>query len=123
MSNDPLAVARRSYQAYADSDRDGIESLIAEDFRFTRPLDNGLERRTYFELCWPNNEAILDFRFIHLVADGDRVFVTYEASCAGDRRFRNTEILTIRDGQIHEAEVYFGWSIPHTAPIGGHIER
>lgn len=51
--------------------------------------------------------------------DGARVFVTYELRGTEGRRFRNTESLTVRDGQIVEAEVYFGWSIPHEAPAGG----
>ncbi|WP_201026421.1 hypothetical protein [Paramesorhizobium deserti] len=47
--------------------------------------------------------------------------MTYEGTADEGRRFRNTEILTIRDGRIIEAEVYFGWSLPHEAPIGGFI--
>lgn len=39
------------------------------------------------------------------------------------RRFRNTEVLTIRDGKILEAEVYFGWNVPHEAPEGGFLDR
>lgn len=45
---------------------------------------------------------------------GDRVFITYEAVTTSGKRFRNTEILTLRDGKITEAEVYFGWNIPTT---------
>jgi ketosteroid isomerase-like protein len=33
--------------------------------------------------------------------------------------FRNTEILTVRNGKIVDVEVYFGWPIPHEAPLGG----
>ena len=47
---------------------------------------------------------------IHLVRDGERVFVTYEARGAGGHRFRNTEIVTVRGKQIVEVEVYFGWN-------------
>ena len=47
------------------------------------------------------------------------MFVTYELRTAAGERSRNTEILTVRGGQIVEAEVYFGWSIPHEAPAGG----
>jgi len=57
-----------------------------------------------------------------LVPAGERVFVTYEGQGAGGKRFRNTEILTIRDGQICDVEVYFGWSIPHEAAPGGFVE-
>ena len=61
------------------------------------------------------------FEFIHLVTDGDRVFVTYEGHDTNGR-FQNTEILTIRGGQLVDVEVYFGWSVPHRAPHGGFID-
>ena len=54
--------------------------------------------------------------------DGDRVFVTYEGHTRDGERFRNTEIVTIRGGQIVEVEVYFGWSIPHKAKLGGFVQ-
>jgi ketosteroid isomerase-like protein len=50
------------------------------------------------------------------------VFVIYEGRSRSGRPFRNTEILTVKDGKIAEVEVYFGWSIPHDAPAGGFIE-
>ena len=70
-------VARRSYRAYVDKDRAAMEQLIAEDFHFTSPLDNRLDRKTYFERCWPNSQWIAEFEFIGVVPDNDRVYVTY----------------------------------------------
>ena len=122
MQQDPAAIARAAFLAYVEKDRAAIEALIAEDFRFTSPLDNGLDRATYFARCWPNSETITGFDFIHVVPDGERVFVTYEGRSSRGKRFRNTEILTIRAGQIHAVEVYFGWSIPHEAPEGGFVD-
>jgi hypothetical protein len=61
------------------------------------------------------------FDFDHLVTDADRVFVTYEGRNKDGHRFRNTEILTIRDQHIVDVEVYFGWSVPHRAPKGGFV--
>lgn len=118
MKNDPITIARASYDAYVRKDRAALEALIAVDFHFTSPLDNRLDRSTYFARCWPNRQRISSFDYIHLVADGEFVFVTYEGSNVDGGRFRNTEILTVRDRQIVEAEVYFGWSIPHKAPVG-----
>jgi ketosteroid isomerase-like protein len=123
MAADPVTIARACYQAYADKDRAAIEPLIADDFHFTSPLDNRLDRATYFARCWPNSQQIAGFDFKNLVADGNKVFVTYEGRTTSGRRFRNTEILTIRDGKIAEAEVYFGWSIPHKAPDGGFVDE
>lgn len=122
MLEDPETIARASYIAYANKDRAAIEALIADDFHFTSPLDNRIDRPTYFARCWPGSATIAGFEFIEVVSRGDKVFVTYEASGTGQRRFRNTELLTIRAGKIVDAEVYFGWSLPHDAPAGGSRE-
>ncbi len=123
MKNDPIAIARASYDAYVRKDRTAIETLIGDDFHFTSPLDNRIDRGTYFKRCWPNSQRINAFDYINLVASGDLVFVTYEGSNVDGGRFRNTEILTIRGQKIVEAEVYFGWTIPHKAPDGGFTDR
>lgn len=116
------AIARACYNAFVAKDRAAIEALIADDFHFTSPLDNRIDRQAYFARCWPNSEKIQGFDFIRVVEDGVRVFVTYELRGTEGRRFRNTEILTVRGNQIVEAEVYFGWSIPHEAEAGGFIK-
>jgi hypothetical protein len=43
---DPVSVAKKAYQAYADKDRALIESLIADNFHFTSPIDNRIDRAT-----------------------------------------------------------------------------
>lgn len=122
MSDDASEIARACYQAYVDNDRTAIEALIAEDFHFTSPLDNRLDRTAYFERCWPNCERIRACGFKRLVAIGETVFITYEGEAVDGKGFCNTEILTIRDDKIVEVEVYFGWSLPHPAPEGEFIE-
>ena len=119
MKDDPIAIARATYEAYERKDRAAIEALIADDFVFSSPLDNRLDRKTYFARCWPNSQQLATFDFIHIIRDGERVFVTYEARNVDGTRFRNTELLTIHGHQIAEVEVYFGWSIPHPALPGG----
>lgn len=123
MTNDAVAIARAAYEAYVAKDRAAIEALIPDDFHFSSPLDNRLDRATYLARCWPNSKTTEGFEFIHLVRDGERVFVTYEARVAGGRRFRNTEIVTVRGPQIVEVEVYFGWDLPHKAPAGGFVDK
>ena len=118
---DAIAVVKKCYQAFVDKDRAAIEAVIAEDFHFTSPLDNRLDRKTYFERCWPNSKTISGFNYENLVQDGERVFVTYTGTGTAGRRFRNTEILTVRGEKIVDAEVYFGWTIPHEAPEGGFV--
>ena len=117
-----VAIARASYEAYVNKDRSAIEALIADDFHFTSPLDNRIDREIYFKRCWPNSQNVQRFDYIHLVPEDDKVFVTYDARTTGGR-FQNTEILTVKGNQIVDVEVYFGWSIPHEAPLGGFIEE
>jgi ketosteroid isomerase-like protein len=118
-----ISIVRAVFEAYGTKNRSRLEPLIAADFHFTSPLDNRIDRTVYFERCWPNSGQLDGFNFIHLVPDGDRVFATYEARAVGGRHFRNTEILTLRDGQVVEVEVYFGWSIPHKAKPGGFLDQ
>jgi ketosteroid isomerase-like protein len=110
-SGDRTALARASYRAYETGDREALEHLIADDFAFWSPHDDGIDRATYFERCWPNHEtlAIFDFKRVHEF--GGEVVVTYEAERKDGSRFRNTEVLTFSGDQIVLAEVYFGWNL------------
>ena len=119
-----FALVKASYAAYVDKDRAALERILADDFHFTSPLDNRLDRKTYFERCWPNSEKLRDFEFVNLESrDGRKVFVTYIATNTDGQRFRNTEIMGVRDGKIEDVEVYFGWSIPHEAKPGGFVDK
>ena len=122
-TNDIIAIVRGAYDAYVTKDRAAIERVLAPDFHFTSPVDNRIDRETYFARCWPNSAQIADFKFINLVVDRDRMFVTYEGHRANRQVFRNTEIVTLREKQIIEVEVYFGWSIPHEAQPGGFLDK
>ena len=53
---------------------------------------------------------------------GERAFIVYEAATSA-KRFRNCELHTVRDGKLVSVEVYFGWDLPHPAPLGGHVEN
>ncbi len=120
----PADIARAVYQAYVAKDRSSAEALIAPDFHFTSPLDNRIDRAVYFARCWPNSEHFESFKLVHpVITDGNRVVVTYECTTLTGKRFRNTEVLTVRDGQLIEAEVYFGWNIPHKARTGGFVDE
>ena len=118
----PLQIVKKALQAYVDKDRDAIESVIAEDYRFTSPLDNGLDRATYFSRCWPNSERMEDVTFIDGAESGDTAWVVYEAT-SSNKRFRNAEMHTTRDGKLVATEVYFGWDLPHPAASGGFIKQ
>jgi hypothetical protein len=121
MSSSPLAVARACLEAYVAKDRSAIEKLIAEDYHFTSPIDNALDRTTYFKRCWPNSQAMTGFDYIYQIEDLNRAFIVYEAHTKDGKTFRNSEVYTVRDGKLVATEVYFGWDLPHKAPNGGFI--
>ncbi|PUA29240.1 MAG: ketosteroid isomerase [Cellvibrio sp. 79] len=117
----PEAVVKACFDAYVRKDRAAVELLINDEFYFTSPLDNRIDRKTYFERCWPNSEHCAEFEFVNVVSHEDKVFVTYEAKSTNGEAFRNTEIFTVREEKIIEVEVYFGWSIPHKAPVNNFL--
>jgi hypothetical protein len=119
----PLTIARECLRAYVDKDRTAIETMLAEDYRFTSPIDNGLDRKTYLQRCWPNSEFMDAFDFVYAMEFDNHALVVYEARTSLGKRFRNCEVHTVRDGKLVSTEVYFGWDLPHRAPPEGFIEN
>jgi len=122
-SSERVELVRRYCAGWSDKDRTLVEQLTAEDFHFTSPLDNRIDRATYFQRCWPNSAHMQVIDVKRALTDGDTVLITYELTMKDGRRFRNTEAITVHDGLIHDVEVYFGWDLPHKAPAGGFVER
>ena len=108
---DRLQLVRDAYGAYETGDRELLEELLADELVFFSPADQGIDRATYFERCWPNAETIESFDLVRVVENGDEVIVTYESTKTDGRRFRNTEVLTFDGDRIGKQEVYFGWDV------------
>ncbi len=117
-----LELATASLKAYVEKDRQALETLIADDFRFTSPIDNQIDRASYFRRCWPNSNSMTSATIVSAADLGDHAFIVYEVEALG-KRFRNCERYSSRDGQITSVEVYFGWDLPHPASVGGFIEK
>lgn len=94
MASHNATIARAAYNAYVNKDRAAIEALIAHDLRFTSPLDNGLNRESYFAICWPNSANTDRYEIVHIIEHGEQVFVTYKGR-RKKTRSRKTEILTV----------------------------
>ena len=101
-------VVRAYCGAYQTGNREVAESLLAEDFSFTSPHDDGIDKATYFERCWPDRDPSHEQRIESLIVDGDQAFVTYRCSTANGKSFRNTEFLTFSGERIASVDVYFG---------------
>jgi hypothetical protein len=117
----PIEAVKAALQAYVDKDRAAIEAVVGDPYSFTSPLDNALDRQTYFDRCWPNSKAMTAMKIMHAAESGERAYVVYETS-TGEKRFRNAEMHVVRDGRIVATEVYFGWDLPHKAALGGFLK-
>ncbi|MBV9196069.1 MAG: nuclear transport factor 2 family protein [Solirubrobacterales bacterium] len=104
-------LARALYLAFAEGDRELVESMLADEFTFSSPVDVGLDRAGYFHRCWPGSGQGQRFEFVRVVEAGNEVIVTYEMTGPGGGTGRNTEILTFNGDHIVCAEVYFGWNL------------
>jgi len=93
--------------AYEKKDRAALENLLADDFTFSSPVDDRIDRAHYFKRCWPFSKLVQEFRIEKLLADDEEAFVRYEAVTKRGS-FRNIETFTIQAGKIQQVDVYFG---------------
>ncbi|CAB3756294.1 nuclear transport factor 2 family protein [Paraburkholderia humisilvae] len=103
-------IVRRCYAAYEAKNRAALEALLADDFTFTSPQDDHIDRRTYFERCWPFSDDVEYFRIEKLFAQANEAFVRYACKPAGRAAFRNAEFFRVENGKIVEVQVFFGFT-------------
>jgi ketosteroid isomerase-like protein len=102
-------VVRAAFEAYLSQDRPATERLLAEDFVFTSPQDDHIGKAEFLANCFPTADRLSSQEIVQLVAAGDDgVFIMYEYQLKTGTRHRNTEFITVRDGQLAETQVYFG---------------
>ena len=100
---------RAFFRSFLAQDRAAAERLVADEFVFTSPQDDHIDRATFFERCFPTADRFKDHQLLEVVpTDGDDVFVLYEYEREGGQRHRNAEVITVRDGQVTESQVFFG---------------
>ena len=47
-------IIRAIFAAYLANDRTRVDNALADDFHFTSPYDDNIDKPTYFERCWNN---------------------------------------------------------------------
>jgi hypothetical protein len=110
---DRLALIRRYYEAYDNSDRSMIESTLHAQFTFSSPNDDdNIDQAVYFARCWPNHEAITHFTLLDVCADNDFALVRYHASTLDGAGFSNVERFEFREDLIAHVDCYFGPPVP-----------
>ncbi|MER8438358.1 nuclear transport factor 2 family protein [Mesorhizobium sp. M1312] len=99
---------RSYFAAYQANDRSVIEAVLTDDFTFTSPYDNAIDRATYFARCWPNSTLFKSVAVERICEDGNDAFVRYRCETLDGKVFRNTELHSFQNGRLHSVEVYFG---------------
>ncbi len=100
-------LVRQCYAAYESKDRTAIEKLLSDDFTFSSPLDDRIDKALYMRRCWPNSEHIRAFHIEKLFEKDNEVFVRYEGERFDGGKFRCTEFFRVEGNQIAEVQVYF----------------
>ena len=101
---------RGIFDAYLANDRKRVEAALADDFRFTSPYDDRIDKPTYFERCWKNSDWIERHELERIFVQGDEAFVTYRCIAKGGKNFRNTEFFVFAGDKVKSIDVYFGAS-------------
>src|SRR5437016_8278498 len=107
-STNRAATIRAIFAAYMGNDRKVVEDKLADDFHFTSPYDDQIDKATYFERCWKNSDWIERHELQRIFVEGDEAFVTYRCVAKGGRTFRNTEFFVFEGDKVKRIDVYFG---------------
>jgi ketosteroid isomerase-like protein len=102
-------IVRASVDAYQHQDIETASRLLADDFIFTSPQDDHIDKTAYLERCFPTADRFVASEILALVPAGDdSVLMLYEYELTTGERYRNTEYSTLRDGRVVETQVFFG---------------
>jgi ketosteroid isomerase-like protein len=101
-------IIRKLFAAYLSNDRKAVEAAFTDDFRFTSPYDDEIDKATYFERCWRVSDWIERQDLERIMVDGEAAFVTYRCVAKSGKSFRNTEAYTFAGDRIRRIDVYFG---------------
>jgi len=111
VSTDNIMIVRRLRQAFDEQDAETARALLADDFRFTSPQDDHIDREAWMRDCFPSADHFVQSHLSEVGALGGVVVSRYDYTLADGTRWRNMEAATVHDGQVHEVEVYFGGRI------------
>ncbi|MGY3602508.1 MULTISPECIES: nuclear transport factor 2 family protein [unclassified Bradyrhizobium] len=107
-STDKAGIIRAIFAAYLANDRQRVEAAFTDDFRFTSPYDDNLDKLTYFACCWRDSDWIASHELERIFVKGDEAFVTYRCVAKDGNSFRNTEFFAFDGDKVKRIDVYFG---------------
>jgi ketosteroid isomerase-like protein len=108
MASGKSDIIRAVFAAYLANDRQAVEDYLTDDFRFTSPYDDEIDKATYFARCWKLSEWIERHELEKILVEGSDAFVTYRCHAKDGKSFRNTEFFCFEGDKIKRIDVYFG---------------
>src|SRR3984893_16224904 len=103
-----VETSRSIFAAYLSNDRKAVEDSFTDDFRFTSPYEDEIDKATYFARCWRVSDTIGRHELEKSLVEGDESLVTYKCRAKGGKKFRNTEFFIFEGDKIKRIDVYFG---------------
>jgi ketosteroid isomerase-like protein len=100
-------IMRKFFSAWQNKDWDFVESVLADDFTFTSPYDDHIDKHEYKQKCWNSVKEIEKYDFVTIMEKGDEAFIRYKGRING-MLVQNTEHFRFQNGKIKEVEVFFG---------------
>ncbi|MER6072877.1 hypothetical protein ABT187_29325 [Streptomyces sp. NPDC001817] len=72
MNGSPASVVEAAFRPYRSQDRAAALPLYADDFTFTSPQDDHIDKAAFFERCFPTADRLAEQRLLQVVAvEGD----------------------------------------------------
>jgi len=112
MVSDNASLVEAAFRCYLAQDRESAFALYADDFSFTSPQDDHIDKAAFFERCFPTANRFSDQRLLQVTpADEELVFLYDEYDLTSGGTHRNVEAITLRDGLIRDVQVFFGGKV------------
>jgi ketosteroid isomerase-like protein len=100
---------RNYYAAWETKDWHPVDIQLADDFTFSSPLDDHINKSAFKAGCWDTQIAFIDrFDLKQVIGTEHEAFVMYVGHTTNGKTFQNVEYFRFRDGKVKSVECYFG---------------
>jgi hypothetical protein len=103
------ATVRKYYAAWEKKDWPLLDSLLADDFTFSSPRDDHINKGAYKSGCWNTQIAYIDrFDLTQVIGTDSEAFVMYIGHTANGKTFHTVEFFRLTEDKVKAVECYFG---------------
>jgi hypothetical protein len=112
---------RNYYAAWETKSWHPVDILLADNFTFSSPLDDHINKSAFKAGCWDTQIAYIErFELQQVMGTDDEAFVIYVCHTTNGKTFRNVEYFQFSEDKVKAVECYFGGksSFPSAASAG-----